>query len=414
MANAGGRLCMDFSRRYVFFALLVGCPAMKYEPPDFFDIEDELTEDERMVRDAVRSWVTERVMPIIGDCYLSGTFPTELIPEMAELGLLGAGIDGYGCPGLGPIAYGLILQELERGDSGIRSFASVQGALSMWPIRAYGSEEQKQRWLPAMHKGAVIGCFGLTEPDYGSDPGGMKTRAVKQADKYVLNGAKMWITNATLADVMVVWAKLDGVVRGFLVERGTPGVTTHQMAKKYSLRASDTSEIVLQDAAVPLDSLLPGVEGLKGPLGCLSQARAGIAWGVCGAAMACFDEARRYALHRIQFSKPIASFQLVQAKLAEMLTEITKMQLMNLKLARLKAEGKVSAFQISMAKRNACHHALAIARTCRDMLGANGITAEYQVMRHMCNLEAVSTYEGTHDIHTLILGHRVTGIDAFR
>ncbi|MHC4972185.1 MAG: acyl-CoA dehydrogenase family protein [Planctomycetota bacterium] len=387
---------------------------MKYEPPDFFDIEDELTEDERMVRDAVRSWVTERVMPIIGDCYLSGTFPTELIPEMAELGLLGAGIDGYGCPGLGPIAYGLILQELERGDSGIRSFASVQGALSMWPIRAYGSEEQKQRWLPAMHKGAVIGCFGLTEPDYGSDPGGMKTRAVKQADKYVLNGAKMWITNATLADVMVVWAKLDGVVRGFLVERGTPGVTTHQMAKKYSLRASDTSEIVLQDAAVPLDSLLPGVEGLKGPLGCLSQARAGIAWGVCGAAMACFDEARRYALHRIQFSKPIASFQLVQAKLAEMLSEITKMQLMNLKLGRLKAKGKVSAFQISMAKRNACHHALAIARTCRDMLGANGITAEYQVMRHMCNLEAVSTYEGTHDIHTLILGHQVTGIDAFR
>jgi glutaryl-CoA dehydrogenase len=405
---------MDFSRRYVLFALLVGCPAMKYEPPDFFDIEDELTEDERMVRDAVRSWVTERVMPIIGDCYLSGTFPTELIPEMAELGLLGAGIDGYGCPGLGPIAYGLILQELERGDSGIRSFASVQGALSMWPIRAYGSEEQKQRWLPAMHKGAVIGCFGLTEPDYGSDPGGMKTRAVKQADKYVLNGAKMWITNATLADVMVVWAKLDGVVRGFLVERGTPGVTTHQMAKKYSLRASDTSEIVLQDAAVPLDSLLPGVEGLKGPLGCLSQARAGIAWGVCGAAMACFDEARRYALHRIQFSKPIASFQLVQAKLAEMLSEITKMQLMNLKLGRLKAKGKVSAFQISMAKRNACHHALAIARTCRDMLGANGITAEYQVMRHMCNLEAVSTYEGTHDIHTLILGHQVTGIDAFR
>ena len=387
---------------------------MKYEPPDFFAIEDELTEDERMIRDAVRSWVTERVMPIVADCYLSGTFPTELIPEMAELGLLGAGIDGYGCPGLGPIAYGLILQELERGDSGIRSFASAQGALAMWPIRAYGSEEQKERWLPAMHKGDVIGCFGLTEPDHGSDPGSMKTRAVKQGDKYILNGAKMWITNATLADLAVVWAKLDGVVRGFLVERGTPGYTTHQMAKKYSLRASDTSEIVLQDAAVPLDSLLPGVEGLKGPLGCLSQARAGIAWGVCGAAMACYDEARRYALHRIQFGKPIASFQLVQAKLAEILSEITKMQLMNLKLARLKAKGKVNAFQISMAKRNACHHALAIARTCRDMLGANGITAEYQVMRHMCNLEAVSTYEGTHDIHTLILGHRVTGIDAFR
>ncbi|MHC4730593.1 MAG: acyl-CoA dehydrogenase family protein, partial [Planctomycetota bacterium] len=274
---------------------------MKYEPPDFFAIEDELTEDERMIRDAVRSWVTERVMPIVADCYLSGTFPTELIPEMAELGLLGAAIDGYGCPGLGPVAYGLILQELERGDSGIRSFASAQGALAMWPIRAYGSEEQKQRWLPAMHKGDVIGCFGLTEPDHGSDPGSMETKAVKQGDEYVLNGAKMWITNATLADVAVVWAKLDGVVRGFLVERGTPGYTTHQMAKKYSLRASDTSEIVLQDAAVPLDGLLPGVEGLKGPLGCLTQARAGIAWGVCGAAMACFDEARRYALHRIQF-----------------------------------------------------------------------------------------------------------------
>jgi len=387
---------------------------MKYEPPDFFDIEDELTEDERMVRDSVRSWVTERVMPIIGDCYLSGTFPKELIPEMAELGLLGASIDGYGCPGLGPVAYGLMLQELERGDSGIRSFASVHSALSMWPIYAYGSEEQKQRWLPAMHKGEVIGCFGLTEPDHGSDPGGMKARAVKQGDKYVLNGAKMWITNASLADVMVVWAKLDGEIRGFLVERGMPGVKTHQMSKKYSLRASDTSEIVLQDAALPLDSLLPGVKGLKGPLGCLTQARAGIAWGVCGAAMACFDEARRYALHRIQFGKPIASFQLVQAKLAEMLSEITKMQLMNLKLARLKAKGKASALQVSMAKRNACHHALEIARTCRDMLGANGITAEYQVMRHMCNLEAVSTYEGTHDIHTLILGHAVTGIDAFR
>ena len=387
---------------------------MKYEPPDFFDIEDELTEDERMIRDSVRSWVSERVMPIIADRYLSGTFPEELIPEMAELGLLGASIDGYGCPGLGPVAYGLMLQELERGDSGIRSFASVHSALSMWPIYAYGSEEQKQRWLPAMHRGEVIGCFGLTEPDHGSDPGSMKARAVKHGDRYVLNGAKMWITNASLAHLAVVWAKLEGEIRGFLVERGTPGYTTHQMTKKYSLRASDTSEIVLQDAAVPLDSLLPGVKGLRGPLGCLTQARAGIAWGVCGAAMACYDEARRYALHRIQFSKPIASFQLVQVKLAEMLSEITKMQLMNLKLARLKEKNKASALQVSMAKRNACHHALQIARTCRDMLGANGITAEYQVMRHMCNLEAVITYEGTHDIHSLILGHAVTGIDAFR
>ncbi|MHC4547550.1 MAG: acyl-CoA dehydrogenase family protein [Planctomycetota bacterium] len=387
---------------------------MPYEPPDFFDLEELLTEDEHAIRDSVRSWVTERVLPIVNDHYLAGTFPTELIPEMAELGLLGAGIEGYGCPGLGAVAYGLILQELERGDSGVRSFASAQGSLVMWPIRAYGSEEQKERWLPAMHRGEAIGCFGLTEPDHGSDPGGMKTRAVQRGDTYILNGAKMWITNASLADVAVVWAKLDGTIRGFLVEKDTPGFTAQQMRRKYSLRASDTSEIILQDAEVPARNLLPGVAGLEGPLGCLTQARAGIAWGVCGAAMACYDEARRYALERIQFDKPIASFQLVQAKLAEMVTEITKMQLMNLRLGRMKEQGRASPAQVSMAKRNGCHQALAIARTCRDMLGANGITAEYQVMRHMCNLESVKTYEGTHDIHTLILGHAVTGIDAFR
>jgi glutaryl-CoA dehydrogenase len=387
---------------------------MPYEPADFFAIDELLTEDERMIRDSVRAWVTDRVLPTIADHYLAGTFPTELIPEMAELGLLGAGIDGYGCPGLGAVAYGLILEELERGDSGIRSFASVQGSLVMWPIRQYGSEEQRRRWLPALHKGEAIGCFGLTEPDHGSDPGGMETRAVRKGDRYVLNGAKMWITNGSLADVAVVWAKLDGVVRGFLVEKGTPGFVQQPMAKKYSLRASDTSELVLQDVAVPLTAILPDVEGLRGPLNCLTQARAGIAVGVCGAAQACYDEARQYALQRIQFGKPIGQFQLVQAKLAEVLTEISKMQLLNLRLGRLKEAGKATPQQVSLAKRNACHQALEIARTCRSILGANGITAEYQVMRHMCNLESVITYEGTHDIHTLILGQAITGLDAFR
>jgi glutaryl-CoA dehydrogenase len=387
---------------------------MPYEPPDFYGIDELLTEDERMIRDAVRGWVEDRVLPVISEHYLAGTFPTELIPEMSELGLLGAGIDGYGCPGLGAVAYGLILQELERGDSGIRSFASVQGSLVMWPIRHYGSEEQRKRWLPALHKGEAIGCFGLTEPDHGSDPGGMETRAVKQGDRYVLNGAKMWITNGSMADVAVVWAKLDGVVRGFLVEKGTPGFLQRSMGKKFSLRASDTSELVLQDVAVPLGNLMPGVEGLRGPLNCLTQARAGIAWGVCGAAMACYDEARRYSLQRTQFGKPIGNFQIIQGKLVEALAEITKMQLLNLRMGRIKESGKVTPQQVSMAKRNGCHHALEIARTCRQILGANGITAEYQVMRHMCNLESVITYEGTHDIHTLILGHAITGLDAFR
>jgi len=387
---------------------------MTFSPPDFFLTEELLTEDERMIRDTVRDWATERILPTIADHYMAGTFPVELIPEMAEMGLLGAGIDGYGCPGLGAVAYGLILQELERGDSGIRSFCSVQGSLAMWPIRNYGSEEQKQRWLPAMHRGEAIGCFGLTEPDHGSDPGGMETKAVKKGDRYVLNGAKMWITNGTMADIAVVWAWLDGEVRGFLVERGTPGYSAVKMEKKYSLRASDTAELIFQDCAVPESALLPGVKGLKGPLNCLTQARSGIAWGVVGAAMACYDEALNYAQQRVQFDKPIASFQLVQAKLAEMLSEITKMQLLNLRLGRLKEAGRATPQQVSLAKRNGCHEALEIARTCRDMLGANGITAEYQVMRHMCNLESVKTYEGTHDIHTLIVGHAITGRDAFR
>ena len=348
---------------------------MPYEPPDFFDIESLLSEDERMIRDNVRQWVDERVLPIIADHYMAGTFPGELIPEMAEMGLLGASIEGYGCPGLGAVAYGLILQELERGDSGVRSFASVQGSLVMWPIWRYGSEEQKKRWLPALHQGETIGCFGLTEPDHGSDPGGMETKAVKRGAGYVLNGAKMWITNASMADVAIVWARLDGDVRGFLVEKGTPGFSAVKMEKKYSLRASDTSELVLQDVEVPADSMLPGAKGLKAPLGCLTQARSGIAWGACGAALACYDEARRYSLQRTQFDVPIGKFQLTQAKLAEMLTEITKMQLLNLRLGRLKEEGKASPAMVSLAKRNACHESLRIARDCRGILGANGITA---------------------------------------
>ena len=284
----------------------------------------------------------------------------------------------------------------------------------MWPISAFGSEEQKERWLPAMHKGEVIGCFGLTEPDHGSDPGGMETKAVKKGDKYILNGAKMWITNGTVSQVALVWAKLDGVVRGFLVPTDTPGFSAPLMSKKYSLRASVTSELIMQDVEVGEDALLPGVSGLKGPLNCLSQARSGIAWGAAGAAMACFDEAKQYTASRTQFGKPLANFQLVQTKLANHLTEITKMQLLNLQLGRLKEQGRATPAQISMAKRNACWEALRIARSCRDMLGANGITSEYQVMRHMCNMESVYTYEGTHDIHGLILGHAITGLDAFR
>jgi len=385
-----------------------------YVAPDYYDVDALLSEDERMIRDAVRHWVSDRVVPHVAEHYIAGTFPSELVGEMGEMGILGPTVDGYECPGLNYVAYGLICQELERGDSGVRSFASVQGSLAMFPISAYGSEEQKQRYLPGMHRGEIIGCFGLTEPDHGSDPGGMETRAVKKGDKYILNGAKMWITNGTMADLAVVWAKLDGVVRGFLVEKGTPGYTAPEQKGKYSLRASVTSELVLQDVEIPEANILPGVQGLKGPLSCLTEARYGIAWGSVGAAMACYDEARQYAAERIQFGKPIASFQLVQTKLANMLTEITKLQLLNLRCGRLKDEGRASPQHVSMAKREGCHRALEIARICRDMLGANGITAEYQVMRHMCNLESVMTYEGTHDIHGLILGHEITGIDAFR
>ncbi|RME01871.1 MAG: acyl-CoA dehydrogenase, partial [Deltaproteobacteria bacterium] len=334
--------------------------------------------------------------------------------KLAALGVLGANLTGYGCAGMNNVAYGLVMQELERGDSGIRSFVSVQGALVMFPIHAYGSPEQKEKWLPAMARGEKIGCFGLTEPDHGSDPAGMETRAVRRNGKWCLNGTKMWITNGSIADVALVWAKTEeGIVRGFLVERDHPGFSSREIQGKWSLRVSVTSELVLEDCEVPDENVLPGVTGMKGPLSCLTQARAGIAWGAIGAACACYDEALRYAKERIQFGKPIASFQLVQAKFAEMLTEITKAQLLALQLGRLKDAGQANYAQVSMAKRNNVAIALDIARTCRDILGANGISDEYHVFRHLCNLETLKTYEGTHDIHTLILGRTITGIPAF-
>ena len=386
----------------------------KFTGPDFYVLDELLTEDERMIRDTVRTWVDERVLPVIAGHCREGTFPTQLIPEVAELGLLGASLTGYECAGLGAVAYGLIMQELERGDSGLRSFASVQGSLVMYPIHAYGSEAQKQRWLPALAKGKAIGCFGLTEPDHGSDPGAMETRAVKKGGDWVLNGAKMWITNGSVSDIALVWAKTEEGVQGFLVEKGAKGFSAPETKGKLSLRASVTSELVLQDVVVPDAARLPGVKGLKGPLSCLTQARYGIVWGAIGAAMACYDEALNYAKSRVQFDKPIASFQLVQAKFAEIITEITKAQLLAWRLGRLKEAGSATHFQVSMAKRNNVGWALRIARTCRDVLGANGILDEYQTMRHMVNLESVNTYEGTFDIHTLALGEAVTGIPAYR
>ncbi len=384
-----------------------------YEGVDFYQIDELLSDEERAVRDTVRSWVSERVLPIIEQHYEAGTFPKELIGTMGELGFLGANLEGYDCPGMNNVCYGLICQELERGDSAVRSFASVQGSLVMFPIHAYGTEEQKQHWLPRLARGEAIGCFGLTEPDFGSNPGGMITRAVADGDHYVLNGAKMWITNGTLADVAVVWAKLEDEVRGFLVERGTEGFSAPEMTGKHSLRASVTSELVFQDVRVPKDNLLPGVKGLKGPLSCLNNARYGIAWGALGAAMSCFDSARDYATSRIQFDRPIASFQLVQNKLAWMLREITKGQLLAWRLGRMKDAGTLRHEQVSLAKMNNVDVAVQIARMARDVHGANGILSEYPVMRHMANLESVYTYEGTHDIHNLVLGRWITGIPAF-
>ncbi|MEO0603480.1 MAG: acyl-CoA dehydrogenase family protein [Myxococcota bacterium] len=384
-----------------------------FDGVDFYRIDDLLSDEEKSVRDTVRSWVDENVLPIIEGHYEAGTFPMELAAQMGEMGFLGANLDGYDCPGLNNVCYGLICQELERGDSALRSFASVQGSLVMFPIHAYGTEEQKQKWLPELAAGRMIGCFGLTEPDHGSNPGGMVTRAEDRGEYYLLNGAKMWITNGTVADVAVVWAKLDGEVRGFIVEKGFEGFSAPEMKGKHSLRASVTSELVFQDVKVPKDNLLPGVKGLKGPLSCLNNARYGIAWGALGAAMGCFHSARDYATTRIQFDRPIASFQLVQNKLAWMLREITKGQLLAWRLGRLKDEGTLQHEQVSLAKMNNVDIALQIARTARDVHGANGILGEYPVMRHMANLESVFTYEGTHDIHNLVLGRWITGIPAF-
>ena len=386
----------------------------KFESLDLYKIDSLLSEEEKMIQDSVRGWVTEQYIPIIEEAYQISEFPLSVVPQIGEMGLLGSNLPTeYGCPGINNVAYGLIMQELERGDSGLRSFASVQGALVMYPIYTWGSEEQKRHWLPKLATGEKIGCFGLTEPDFGSNPGGMKTHAKQAGDSFILNGAKMWITNGTIADVAVVWAKLDNIVRGFLVEKGTKGFSAPEIRNKHSLRASVTSELVFQDCEIPLQNLLPETTGLKNALACLTQARYGIAWGALGAAMACYDEALNYALTRIQFDKPIGSFQLVQDKLVYMATEITKGQLMVLQLGRLKDNKQMNHVQVSLAKRNNVYQALEIARKARDILAANGIVSEYQTMRHMNNLESVKTYEGTHDIHTLIIGNNLTGIEAF-
>ena len=382
---------------------------------DFFSIDERLNDEEKLTRDTVRAWVDKRFMPLIQEHNRNETFPMELTSELAELGVFGATIDGYGCAGMNNVAYGLIMQELERGDSGLRSFVSVQGALVMYPIWAYGNEEQRQQYLPKLASGEMIGCFGLTEPDHGSDPGGMKTRARREGDNWVLNGAKMWITNGSVSQIAIVWARdEEGIVRGFIVPTDSEGFSAPRMKGKFSLRASITSELILDNVVVPDSQRLPNIEGLKGPLGCLTQARYGISWGVIGAAMACYDASVKYAAERIQFDKPLGSFQLIQVKLTDMLTEIVKAQLMSLQLGRLKDEGNYNFAQVSMAKMNNVNMALNIAREARDLHGANGITDEYPVIRHMMNLETVKTYEGTHDIHRLIIGSAITGIQAFK
>jgi glutaryl-CoA dehydrogenase len=387
----------------------------KFRGVDYYGIDELLTEEERMTRDAIRDWVEAEFLPIITDHHRAGTFPIDLFPKLGEFGVFGATLQGYGCAGLNNVAYGLLMQELERGDSGLRSAASVQSGLVMYPIYTYGSEAQKEKWLPAMAKGEKIGCFGLTEPDHGSDPGGMKTRAVRRGDSYVLNGTKLWITNGSVADVAVVWAKdsEDNEIHGYLVEKGTPGFSSLDIHGKFSMRASITSELAFQDCRIPVENRFPEVKGLRGPLGCLNQARYGISWGAVGAAMACYDWALQYAQQRIQFGKPIASFQLVQEKLVWMITEITKAQLLCLQIGRLKDQGKLRPQQVSLAKRNNVQIALETARLARDVLGAAGIVDEHPIVRHVLNLETVKTYEGTHDIHTLIVGRDITGFDAF-
>ena len=388
---------------------------MKLKGIDYLDISSQFSEDEIMIQHSVREFVDNEAMPIIDEHFKNATFPDELIPQFANMNLLGVNLpEEYGCGGMSHVAYGLVCQELERCDSGIRSFVSVQGSLVMYPIFAYGSEEQKKRWLPRLASGEAIGCFGLTEPDYGSNPSGMVTTAKKTDGGYILNGTKMWITNGTVADIAVVWAKTeDGVVRGFIVEKGTEGFNAPKMKNKWSLRASITSELIFDNAFIPDENILPNVEGMKGPLGCLTQARYGIGWGAIGAAMAVYEASLKYAKERIQFDKPIASFQLVQEKLVWMLSEITKGQMMNLQVGRLKDSGDMKFQQVSMIKRNNVWVARECCKLARDIHGANGISGEYPIMRHLMNIESVYTYEGTHDMHTLILGHDITGIPAF-
>ncbi len=395
----------------------------RFEEPDFYELNDLYSAEERRIRDSVRAWVDERFLPDIQRHYRDGTFPLELAPELARLGVFGPSIKGHGCAGLGAIACGLMMQELERGDSGLRTFASVQGSLAMMAINLFGSEDQKQRWLPAMARGEKIGCFGLTEPDFGSNPAGMQTRARKTADGYVLNGRKMWIGNGTCADVAIVWAKVEGehgiaadsskAVRGFLVEKYTEGFGKSLIEGKLSLRAALTARLEFENCELPASALLPQTTGLKSAFLCLNQARYGIAWGALGAAMACYDEARRYALGRVAFGRPIGGFQLVQEKLACMATEITKAQLLAFRLAQLKDTGALKPQQISMAKMNNVQIALDVARSARDILGGVGILDDHQCFRHMCNLESVSTYEGTRDIHLLVLGEAITGLPAY-
>lgn len=382
---------------------------------DYLHIDSLFDDEELLVRQSARQFVEDRVAPLVRDCYRDGRFPAELIKPMADMGFLGANLEGYGCAGLSNVAYGLIMQEIERADSGLRSFVSVQGALVMYPIHAFGSEEQKERWLPRLQAGEAIGCFGLTEPQFGSNPSGMLTRARQEGSEWVIDGEKTWITNGSMADVAVVWARTEEGIRGFLVERGTPGYTTSDIHGKLSMRASVTSSLAFSECRVPAENMLPGARGLKAALSCLSQARHGIGWGVVGAAMDCYETARTYTLARKQFdNRPIASHQLVQEKLAWMITEITKAQLLAIQVGRLKDKGKAEAAHISMLKRNNVAMALECARLSRDLMGANGIMDEYPIMRHMCNLETVKTYEGTDHIHTLVIGERVTGVPAYR
>jgi glutaryl-CoA dehydrogenase len=382
---------------------------------DYMEIDALFNDQEKLVRQTVREFVDQEIVPHIEEWNREGKFPQHLVPLMAELGFYGANMEGYGCAGMSNVEYGLIMQELERGDSGLRSFVSVQGALVMYPIKEYGSEEQKQRWLPALQQGKAIGCFGLTEPDFGSNPAGMRTRALRDGDHYILNGEKAWITSGTIADVAVVWARTEEGIRGFLVEKGTPGYSSKDIKGKWSLRASVTSSLSLQEVRVPASNMLPKAQGLKSALSCLTQARYGIGWGAIGAAMACYHEALEYAKIRKQFDdKPIASHQLIQAKFADMITEITKAQLLALQVGRLKDHGRADFAHVSMLKRNNVKMALEVARAGRDILGANGVADEYPIFRHMCNLESVFTYEGTHNIHTLIIGERVTGMPAYK